>query len=134
VVLQKLGVPAVAAILGLMACGGSSGPTSFTVRGTVDFRGAGGWTKSTGTCDYSDGTSVGPVPLQLTISNGSKVVASTTVQSGTLAGSADCMLRFKFTGVPTGAATYGISAGSAGTTWVTAGNIRKPVSLTLTQG
>lgn len=129
-----MGVLAVAAALGLTACGGSSSPASFTVRGTVDFRGAGGWSKSSGACNYTDGTSVGPVPLQLTISNGSKVVGSATVQSGTLADSLDCILRFKFTGVPTGASTYGISAGSAGTTWVNARSIRKPVSLTLTQG
>lgn len=100
----------------------------------MDFRGAGGWSKSSGACNYSDATSVGPVPLQLKISDGSKVVASTTVQGGTLADSADCILRFKFTGVPAGASTYGISAGSAGTTWVNANKIRKPVSLTLTQG
>jgi hypothetical protein len=91
-----------AAAVSLAACGGGK-PSSLAVTGTVDFQAAGGWTKSSGVCDYSKPPVLGAQPLQITISNGSKIVAATSIAHGTLANSLDCIFRFKLTGVPAGA-------------------------------
>jgi hypothetical protein len=135
----SLEVLALAAVLGLTACGGdkppstdrsssTDKPSSITVTGTVDWQRAGGWSKSSGVCNF-----IGSQPLPITISDGSKIVASTSVAHGRLANSGDCIFRFKFTGVAAGASAYGISAFNTSTTWIPAREIKKPVSLTLTQ-
>jgi hypothetical protein len=83
-----------AAGLALAACG-SQAPAVITVKGTNGYQGGGGWSQSSGPCQY------GPSPAQVTLDSGSHaVLASAQLWKGTLRDSADCMLPFTFSGVP----------------------------------
>jgi hypothetical protein len=116
---------AAAASLALAGCG-SQAPAPVTVKGIVDYQGGGGWSQSSGPCEY------GPSPAQVTLESGSHtVLASAQLWKGTLRDSADCMLSFTFSGVPGSDSQYGVSVPGHGTVWFSRAQINSTLSLSL---
>jgi hypothetical protein len=109
------------------ACGGPSASAApITVRGMIDYQGGGGWSQSSGPCEY------GPSPGQVVLTDGShNVLASVQLWKGRLRDSADCMLPFIFRDVPDGRNQYGVTVSGHGTVWFSRTEIARPLRLSL---
>jgi hypothetical protein len=118
---------AMACGVAVAACGGQSASAArINVRGVIDYQGGGGWSQSSGPCEY------GPSPGQVVLTDGSHdVLASAQLWKGRLRDSADCILPFTFSGVPDDRNQYGVTVSGHGTVWFSQAQIAKPLQLSL---
>jgi len=127
----RLRITAVALAAACCAVAGCGGPGAITVSGTLDDSSASGWTETAGQpCDYGDGTET---QMELVNASGA-VLATSALVRGTLQDPSDCVLHFRFTGVPATGREYGVRLPDHGTQWYTRSQVSGHLSLTVNTG